>query len=296
MADDWDPFADPAADAPPAEVPAATEEAAAPAAIEVVESAKPGPEIEVEIRDGIKGLSTLPPKGKVQLLVLMLGGNPEPSFGSATMRLPILEECAKALEAKGLFHLRFDYAPYGASAGACTKQELASGQKSTPLELDMKRDIVTVGRWAAQRCDALIVLGYSGGINCCLRTYSDWSKGKVKYMFAVSPGQEVWKWIGTFGDLMTPEKEIIKKDMYDTHIEATLPIKYIVGSKDKMTPLAGLKTLLMKRSDFFENVEVQTVEGGDHSMKGKEEEVAALAAEWLAERAARLQSGPAESM
>eukprot|EP00747_Dinoflagellata_sp_TGD_P139506 gnl/TRDRNA2_/TRDRNA2_175898_c1_seq3.p1 gnl/TRDRNA2_/TRDRNA2_175898_c1~~gnl/TRDRNA2_/TRDRNA2_175898_c1_seq3.p1 ORF type:complete len:310 (+),score=67.99 gnl/TRDRNA2_/TRDRNA2_175898_c1_seq3:64-930(+) len=283
--DDWDPFADPADEAEKQEL-----KKEVPVTQETEKSylksdgAVPGGSVENEREvdlDGLFGLTTLPPEGpeKAPCLVLICCGTPADFLGGATMDMKLICECAKALQGKEIPYVRFDYALAGRTAG----------KPGSPADFNMERDVEKAAKWAVSRTERLLILAHSGGSNGFLALVQVWKTGykklydKVMGMCSLSPGMEVWRFLKAAANVGEKEGQEIRENVRRPHSEATIPVKYVCGTEDKMTDVEIMRKTVSERPDKGRAAEIEEVTGGEHAFKDVEQKAAKSAADWLAD-------------
>merc|ERR1712113_314905 len=74
--------------------------------------------------------------------------------------------------------------------------------------------------------------------------------------------------------------QCLKSDL-GSHRCLDIPSLYFAGKADWMTPLTELKQIVKQRNDCGRDVGIREVEGGDHPLRGHENEVAVACAEWI---------------
>jgi len=269
----WDPFAEPTneesssvPDTLPGKSAATKMEAAAVGAPLQDEAA-----MTIEFTDfAVASLHALP-AFRVRIAVLMACGSPTLG-GGLFMEGALFEAIAKSLHRRAIPYLRFDYAGRGRSAAL-----------GTPEYEEIDRDVKEVAKHMLDNyCSELLILGYSGGSVASFRmaTIPMFAK-KMPALCSVSIGIEVYKFFTDWKDTKT-DTEYQRKNFHDLHSESEARVKYFIGSADKMTPEATLRELIAKRPDGGAGAEVHVVDGGDHPMTGKEDEVAELVGDWIA--------------
>jgi len=210
--------------------------------------------------------------GLARSAVVFCAGNPSEHFNSdhagSPLALAVEQACCRA----GVAVVRFDYRGVGFnSAGG---SPVPSGWAIPTME-QSENDTMAVIAWVRKHVSRNIaVAGYSYGASVALTAAL--SRRVPAYVgFSIAP--LVWK----FHD-PGPAQEFAKADTA-RHKDLDLPTLLVCGSKDSMSPLDEVQSLVNKRLDGGNGVTIRTLEGGNHALTGMEEEAAAACAEWVAE-------------
>mmetsp|Transcript_52926 Transcript_52926/g.95167 ORF Transcript_52926/g.95167 Transcript_52926/m.95167 type:complete len:335 (-) Transcript_52926:259-1263(-) len=208
---------------------------------------------------------------KAPIAVVLIPGNPGIQFGASHAGAPLLLEIEKALSQKGITNLRFDYVGVGMSApGGETVDPKAW---KAPTDKEAAQSAMSAAKWAKEHLsDNIIVCGYSMGSSHALEVVI---KGVAFAYVSLSIGYDVWKFF--------PDKKAQDDLKMSMEGQSTLSCKvlYVVGDKDRMTPMAQVTRLIEARKDGGAGCTLEVIKGGVHDLKDKETEVAEIVTDWV---------------
>jgi len=208
----------------------------------------------------------------------------------------LISSLDKALGSAGVPAVRFDYEGVGLSSATLTNNS-ADGQDGSDVASRMRKKTQQVAappfRQAADETDLLaacvrnlrkivtwakthlsshvVVCGYSHGSIVAQRLARD---GETCGYISISGGFAA--------HLYREGSEAARLKSYtDEHMGLTCPCLYILGDRDRSTPLDVVEQLVKGRSDGGSDVSIAVVRKGSHEMRDKGPEVGKLCVAWI---------------
>lgn len=205
--------------------------------------------------------------------VVLCAGNPGENFGCFHAGSELIFQIGEALGEIGVPNVRFDYSGVGMSAAGAR-----SPQEWTPMLSEHPRDVRRVVAWAKDNLSQNVVLcGFSYGTGIALDAAL---AGEACGFMVVSMGYNFWVF---YTD--KAEQELAKANL-ERHSLVRCPALFVVGDKDRMTPLDLIQRLAGARADGGQAADIkilrQTCLSKEaHQMHGQEAEVGQMCADWV---------------
>lgn len=207
-----------------------------------------------------------------QCAVVVAPGNPARHLGSAHAGHPLFLALEQASLEIGFSCVRFDYRGIGMS--------IDGGEDDVkwmrPSYEEMREDTYDVVQWTKENLNENVAfpafsMSTSFALDLALAQLTTFYMG-----LSIAP--LVYKYVS-----VDPiEQELAKADT-QRHKQLDLPTCYIVGTKDKMSPMTEMNSLIGGRVDGGTKVTLKVIKGADHSFKACEAEAAAISMQWIKE-------------
>ncbi len=180
--------------------------------------------------------------------------HPHPA-GGGEMAVPLVRHLAREMASRGFVALRFNFAGVGASGGTFTDGAEEPGDVKAAFDF-------LSGRWEVDP-EAVSLAGWSFGAWMALLALADGLTARA--CVAIAPPLMAYEWAECAGHLAS----------------STARRFYIVGESDQFCPAETMERFTAAVSPE-ETSNLQIIRGADHFLFGVEQEVVALAADFLA--------------
>lgn len=224
---------------------------------------------EIDLCGCVSGCQPGAPRAPVA--VVLFPGSPDVDFGASHGAAPLMVAIEKAFSEKGIVTLRFDYVGVGMSAPGGSTLETRLWKPPTHKEAGQSALCAT--QWAKEHLsDNIIACGYSMGSSHALEVTK---QGLASAYVSLSIGHDIWKF------LLDPETQDELKKSMQGQSSLSCPVLYVVGDKDRLSPLGQLMGLIKARKDSGLACTLNVIKDGVHDLRDRETEVAQIVTRWV---------------
>lgn len=203
---------------------------------------------------------------RAPLAVVCMSGNPAMQFGSSHAKAPLISAVVKAMREARIPVVSFDYKGVGMSApgGPTTDAK----KWSIPDNAETTRNTAAIIALAKEHlADKLVLCGYSYGSS---QAFVQMLAGEGHAFISLSLGFKVFMF------MPDPASQQAIKDEMEKQMELKCRVLYVVGEKDRMTPLNEVQRLANGRSDGGKGATIEVIKGAPHDLKGLEDHAGQL--------------------